>query len=69
MASIEERFGERIRQLRKDRGWSQEELAHRSKLHRTYISSLERGRRNVSLKALEQLASAFSVPLKTLMDV
>lgn len=69
MTSIEKRFGERIRQLRKEQGWSQEELAYRSRLHRTYISSLEGGRRNVSLKALEQLADAFSISLKLLMDI
>jgi transcriptional regulator with XRE-family HTH domain len=69
VASIEERFGQRVRQLRAERHWSQEELAHRSGLHRTYVSSLERGERNVSLKAIQQLADAFGIAVQQLMDI
>jgi transcriptional regulator with XRE-family HTH domain len=67
MASIEERFGQRVRELRLERHWSQEELAHRSGLHRTYIGSLERGERNVSLRAIQMLADAFSLSVHDLM--
>jgi transcriptional regulator with XRE-family HTH domain len=51
-------FGRRVRQRRVDLGLSQEELADRSDLHRTYVSSLERGERNVCLHNLIVLASA-----------
>jgi transcriptional regulator with XRE-family HTH domain len=52
-----------------ERHWSQEELAHRSGLHRTYISSLERGERNVSLHAIQRLADAFGISVQSLMEV
>lgn len=69
MQTIEEKFGERVRQLRVERDWSQEELAYRSGLHRTYISSMERGKRNVSLQCIERIAKAFGIPIYTLMEL
>ncbi|MBU0487264.1 MAG: helix-turn-helix domain-containing protein [Bacteroidetes bacterium] len=51
-------FGRRIREMRQKLGISQEELSFRSELHRTYISSIERGLRNVSLENIEKLAKA-----------
>lgn len=47
---------------------TQEELAYRSGLHRTYISSVERAERNISIDALEQIAKAFNIPLKKLLE-
>jgi transcriptional regulator with XRE-family HTH domain len=61
------RFGQRLRELRLKRGWFQEELAFQSRLHRTYVSSAERGERNVSLVNLERLADALGVSLRELM--
>ncbi len=55
-----------IRQLRKARGWSQEALAEKSGLHRTYVGDIERVERNVSVDNIEKLARAFSVPVKDL---
>lgn len=55
------RFGERIRELRIKKGLSQEQLAELSGLHRTYISSLELGKRNVSLINIYVLAKALGV--------
>jgi len=66
-ADIRVRFGQKLRQLRTARGLSQEELAFRARLHRTYVSSAERGERNVSLVNLERLASALSVSLRDLV--
>lgn len=55
-------FGARVRELRLARGLSQEQLAERAGLHRTYISSLERGQRNVGLDNILDLAAALEVP-------
>jgi transcriptional regulator with XRE-family HTH domain len=54
-------FGSRIRRHRLASGLSQERLAERAGLHRTYISSLERGQRNVSLQNIHALADALGV--------
>lgn len=54
-------FGRQVRDLRRARGYSQEDLAERSGLHRTYISSLERGQRNVGLDNVHALAAALDV--------
>jgi transcriptional regulator with XRE-family HTH domain len=61
--SIEEKnflvlFGKRIRELRKAKGWSQDELAWRAGLDRTYISGIERGERNISLINIHRLSNA-----------
>lgn len=55
------RFGEKVREQRIKKGLSQEELAELSGLHRTYISSLELGKRNVSLINIHALAKALGV--------
>lgn len=64
------RFGQRVRELRQAAGLSQEELAERSGLHRTYIGGIERGERNVGVLNLLQLARALQVrPGELLADV
>jgi transcriptional regulator with XRE-family HTH domain len=60
-------FGLRVRELREDRGLSQEDLADAASLHRTHISLVERGRRSVRLDTIEQLARALSVQPAALM--
>ncbi len=63
---IKARFGHRLRELRQALGISQEELAFRAGLHRTYVSSAERGQRNVSLVNLEKLARALEIDIADL---
>jgi transcriptional regulator with XRE-family HTH domain len=60
---IRARFGRRLRALRRERGLSQEELAFRAGLHRTYVSSAERGERNVALINIERLARALEIDM------
>jgi len=55
---IKQKFGLRIKELRLKKGISQEKLAEKAFLHRTYISSLELGKRNVSIENVEKLAKA-----------
>jgi transcriptional regulator with XRE-family HTH domain len=54
-------FGERVRARREQLGLSQEELASRAGLHRTYVGSVERGERNISLENIHRLAKALGV--------
>lgn len=54
-------FGHRIRRTRQAAGLSQEELAHRAGLHRTYIGSVERGERNIGLLNITSLATVLQV--------
>ncbi len=60
-------LGRRIRKLRSQRGWSQEELADISGLHRNYIGSAERGERNLTISSLHSLAGAFGLTLSGLL--
>ena len=57
------RFGQAVRKLRQAQKISQEELAERCGLHRTYISDIELGKRNVSLGNIERIAAALERPL------
>jgi len=60
------RFGNRIRELRLAAGLSQEELAHRCGLHRTYIGGIERGERNVGLINVFAIAAVLGESMETL---
>ena len=66
MKAIEKQFGERVRELRTNRGLSQEELAFKSGVHRTYLGGIERGERNPSLKNISAIAEALSVDISEL---
>jgi transcriptional regulator with XRE-family HTH domain len=64
--SIQEKFGKRIRELRQSKGFSQETFAHLCNLDRTYISGIERGLRNVSLRNIEAMAIALEISISDL---
>ena len=66
MKKIEERFGYRVRELRQAKGLSQEELAFKVGVHRTYLGGIERGERNPSLKNIDLIANALGISLAEL---
>ena len=61
-------LGAAVQQRRRDLGLTQDELAYRSELHRTYISDVERGTRNVSLDTLVQMSTGLGISLSTLFS-
>jgi transcriptional regulator with XRE-family HTH domain len=61
------RIGANIKRLREAQGLSQEELADRAGLHRTYVSQLERAVKNATFVSLDKIAKALSVPLADLV--
>lgn len=68
VVTITKKIGERIRQIRTKRGLSQEALAHIAELDRTYINSIENGKRNVGIENIEKIATALNVALKDFFD-
>jgi len=62
------RFGKRVQVYREKRDWTQEKLGKKAGLHRTYIGSIERGERNVSLINVEKIANALDVMIRTLTE-
>lgn len=67
MPDIQMRFGQKLRKVRQEKGISQEKLAELASLHRTYVSGVERGERNVSLVNIERLSVALGVSMADLM--
>ena len=67
-ANIQRRFGARMRELRTDRGLSQEALALKCDLDRTYIGGVERGERNISLVNTYRIADALEIPAAALFE-
>lgn len=70
MNSSKERntLGKRIRQIRKEQGYSQESLAEAVGLHRTYIGAIERGEQNVSIDNITKIARKLKVKVSSLLD-
>ncbi|WP_413670620.1 helix-turn-helix domain-containing protein [Mucilaginibacter sp. Mucisp86] len=62
--SIKAHVGQRIRELRLKIGISQEALANRAEIDRTYVTDVENGRRNISIENLEKLVNALNVDFK-----
>ena len=62
------RLGQNIKRRRKALGYSQEELAERADLHRTYIGGVERGERNITIKSLSQIAEGLNTKVHVLLE-
>lgn len=69
MNNINKKFGKHLRKIRTQNGLSQEELAHYSDLHRTYIGQIERGEKNITLKNLDKIAKSLSLTVSELLDI
>jgi transcriptional regulator with XRE-family HTH domain len=67
-ADILVRFGQRVRELRKEQGYSQENFAAACNLDRTYIGGIERGERNLALRNIDAIADTLGMTLAELME-
>ncbi len=66
-AEILDKFGKRVRDERLQRGLSQEELAEKAELHRTYIGMIERGEKNITLINIQKIAKALGITVDELL--
>lgn len=62
------KFGEKVREIRKEKGLSQEELAYKANLHRTYIGMIERAEKNITLINIDKIACALETTIKDLFN-
>ena len=69
MEDIKKLVGNRIRELRKEKGLSQEELGYRSELHYTHIGAMERGEKNWSIETLIKAANGLEVSINDLLKI
>lgn len=65
---IRQQVGRNLKRIRKEKGWSQEELAFESGLHRTYISGIERGARNPTVLILAKISETLGVAASDLLQ-
>jgi transcriptional regulator with XRE-family HTH domain len=65
---IKQKIGKRIKELRALKGFSQEELAARADIDRTYVNSVENGKRNISIVNIEKIAKALKTDLAVFFD-
>lgn len=68
MQQIQRQLGDRIRKLRQKKGWSQEEFAAVSGLHRTYIGAVERGEKNLTISTIHTLARTLDTTIAQLFQ-
>jgi transcriptional regulator with XRE-family HTH domain len=64
--SIQKQFGKKVRELRTERGYSQEGFAFECGLHRTYIGCIERGEKNITITNIEKIAKALKIEIWSL---
>lgn len=62
--NLQELFGKRVRELRQNKGLSQEALAFKAGIDRTYMTSIENGKRNVSIQNIEKVITALEISVK-----
>lgn len=67
--NILKNFGERVREKRKEKRLSQEQLAHKANLHRTYIGMIERAEKNITLLNIEKIANALEIEITDLLII
>jgi transcriptional regulator with XRE-family HTH domain len=67
LEDFQRKTGIRVRQLREEKGWSQEEFADRCGVHRSYMGVVERGERNLTLSTLHKLASTLEISVAALL--
>ncbi|ANC52521.1 hypothetical protein A4249_01775 [Brevundimonas sp. GW460-12-10-14-LB2] len=65
---IQKRLATRVKALRREKGWSQEELAYRANVHRTFVSQIERATKVSSIVTVEKVARAFEITIGVLLD-
>jgi len=66
MQDVQKKLGKKIAELRKKRGFSQEDFAHECGFHRSYMGALERGEKNVTIQMVERVAKALKISLAEL---
>lgn len=59
-------FGDSVSRLRQERGWTQEDLAERADVHRSYLAAIETGARNPTLDVIVKLATGLGIPIARL---
>ena len=64
----QQRFGEAVRALRTEKGWSQDVFADKSGIHRADVGAIERGERNVTLRTMRIIADTFGVKIADLVN-
>lgn len=65
---IEEKVGQKIKQIRNEKGLSQEKLALKAEIDRTYLAGVEQGKRNPSIKSLEKIVEALGISFQDLFE-
>jgi transcriptional regulator with XRE-family HTH domain len=65
---VRSRVGTNLQKLRRDRGVTQEELAHKAEIHQTYLSGVESGKRNPSIGVLERIAKGLGVDVSLFFE-
>ena len=68
MADINKQVGAKIRKIRLEKGFSQEELAFEADLHRAYIGQIERGEKNIGVQNLQKIATALKIKISKLIE-
>ena len=66
--NIKQKFGEKVKSFRLEKGWSQERLALEAGIDRTYLPGIEKGERNVSITVVEKLAIALGIEIKDFFE-